>query len=202
MDRVQCLLEDVPLLQRGKSLNSWRSRSPTSLPASLNHSLQSPSKTHLNSKPIYNTALESVDHIQSNYTGIAINGNVARYNTTMGDAMEKDQDIQKDNCGNHILLNPSNGVTNLTKPFVTGDLSPGLVKETEGICLQLQRLISIAILNQEFGIVDKYIRSSSGWGELSLENSISICCDISFHYGLSMELRCDYSVNIFKKFAQ
>ncbi|OIV90412.1 hypothetical protein TanjilG_00056 [Lupinus angustifolius] len=255
---------------RGKSLNSRRSNSQASLSASLNQPLQSPSKTHLNSNSVPITALESEDHlvakgqhmgsalevenIQSKDTGIAVNGNVARYTTKMEDAMEKDQDIQQDNSGNHILLNPSDGVTNLTKPFVGGDLSPGLVKETEGFLhsgallmddlpTEIQKpasethvnchsglstfisseemsmvlencgldfpkvdeqdltvdaffgsarlwpwhivyyrrlkkgLISTenyarrVAQNQEFGIVDKYIRSSSGWGELRLENS-------------------------------
>ncbi|CAL0299429.1 unnamed protein product [Lupinus luteus] len=254
---------------KGKSLNSRRSSSPTFLSASLNQPLQSPSKTHLNRKPISITALESADHlvakgqhmgsalevenIQSKDTGIAVNGNAARYTSTIEDAIERDQDIQKDNSGTHILLNPSH-VTNLTKPFVAEDSSPALVKETEGFrhsgallmddlpteiqkpasethvnchsglstfisseemnmvlksCgLELPKddekdltvdaffgsarlwpwhivyyrrlkkgLISAenyarrVAQNQEFGIVDKYIRSSSGWGELSLENS-------------------------------
>ncbi|KAJ1385781.1 Zinc finger, CCHC-type [Sesbania bispinosa] len=257
---------------RGKSLNSRRSSSPTSLSVSLNQPLpSSPNKIQLNSKgtSINGTTVESVDHVvaqgqqigctmemenlQSVDTGFAVNGKAAMY-TTVVDAREKDQCVQEYNNENCILLNPSDGVTNLSKPLVAGNLSPSIVKETEGfpysgtllmndipkenqkpasetqvnphsglstiisteeMCMVLNnygvelpkdyeknltteaffgaaRLWPWHIIyyrrlkkgpistenyarrvaqNQEFGIVDKYIRSSSGWGEFSLENS-------------------------------
>ncbi|XP_027365262.1 serine/arginine-rich splicing factor 4-like [Abrus precatorius] len=257
---------------KGKSLNSRRSRSPTSLSVSLNQPLSlSPNKIQLNSRgsPINGTARESVDrlvaqgqqignttdleNLQSKDTGIAVNGKPKVFTTAM-DCVEKDLFVQEDNNEDCIFLKSSDGVTNLTEPFVAGDLSPPIVKETTGLgdsgtsmlsdiqteiqkpsseihvnphsdlstivsteemctvlnnyglelpkddeknltmnaffgCARLwpwhiiyyRRLKKGPIStenyarrvaqNQEFGIVDKYIRSSSGWGEFSLEIS-------------------------------
>lgn len=257
---------------RGKGLHSMRSSSPTSLSVSLNQPLPPPpNKIQLNlrSASINGTAPESVDHLaaqgqqvgsimelenlQSKDTGIAVNGKAA-VSTTVVDAMEKDQHVQEDNNENHTLLNPSDGIADLTKPIVAGILSPRIVKEAEGfqhsgalmmdnIPTEIQKPVSETNVNphaglstlmsteemcmvlnnhglelpkdyernstmdsffgaarlwpwhiiyyrrlkkgpistenyarrvaqnQEFGIVDKYIRSSSGWGEFSLENS-------------------------------
>lgn len=255
---------------RGKSLNSRRSSSPTSV--SLNKPLSSiPTKFQLNAKSssINGTACENVDHlvsqgqqigstmgleypqIQSKDTCIAVNGKAA-VDTTVVDAMEKELCMPEDNNENCTLVNPSDGVANLSQP-VAEKLSPLIMKETEGfphsgtsmvddIPAETQKLASETHVNphsgrstiisteemcmvlnnyglelpndyeksstteaffgaarlwpwhivyyrrlkkgpistenyarrvaqnQEFGIADKYIRSSSGWEEFSLEN--------------------------------
>ena len=258
--------------RKGKSLNSRRSSSPTSLSVSLNQPLpSSPKKFQSNSKTssINGTALEYADHLvaqgeqvgsamelenlQPKDAGVAVNG-ISAVHTTAVDAMEKDQYVQVDNNETCSLLNPSDGVTILTKPHTTGNLSPEAVKGTESprhtgtlvmddIRTEIQNRVSETQVNshfghsttisteemcmvlknyglelpkddektstvdaffgsarlwpwhivyyrrlkkgpisaenyarrvaqnQEFGIVDKYIRSSSGWGEFNLENS-------------------------------
>lgn len=139
---------------KGRSPNSRRSSSPSSLSVSLGQPLpSSPNKVHLKSKDLdFNTsASKSLDHLVAQgqqvdknlelendkfIDTIAVNG-IAALSTNVVDDIRKDKYLPEDSNENDILFSTSDKETSLTKALPdkgnlgAGNLSSEMVEETE-----------------------------------------------------------------------